>query len=133
MEATINFIGIVHSPLKSLEDCPKQENEQAPEAIIEIYPKFLDGIKNIEAGSEMILLTWFHLSDRSELVCHPRDNPSAPLRGVFSTRSSNRPNPIGMHLVKILSVEENGFIKISNLEALDQTPVIDIKPVLKYI
>jgi tRNA-Thr(GGU) m(6)t(6)A37 methyltransferase TsaA len=130
METTVKFIGVIHSELKKLEDCPKQESEEAPEATIEIYPDFLDGIRDIRKGSELILFTWFHLSDRNELLSHPRDNPKAPLRGVFSTRSPNRPNPIGMHIVKILNVGTDGFIKVSNLEALDQTPVIDIKPII---
>jgi tRNA-Thr(GGU) m(6)t(6)A37 methyltransferase TsaA len=130
MEAKIQFIGSIHSELKSLEDCPKQESEEAPSATIEIYSAYLDGIKDLRAGSKIILFTWFHQADRNELICHPRDNRNAPLKGVFSTRSPNRPNPIGMHVVEILEIVNGDSIRVSNLEALDRTPIIDIKPVI---
>lgn len=129
MESTLRFIGKVHSNLKRLEDCPRQEAEGAPEAALEIFPEFLEGIKNIKKGSVLVLLTWFHKSDRNEIKTRPRNDPNAPLTGVFSTRSPNRPNPIGLHLVKVLSVDNN-LIKVAALEALDQTPLIDIKPQL---
>jgi tRNA-Thr(GGU) m(6)t(6)A37 methyltransferase TsaA len=127
MEKELKFIGKVQSSLKNLEDCPRQENEDAPEAEIMIYPEFAEGIKDLKAGSEVILFTWFHKSDRSVLSTHPRNDTSLPLTGVFSTRSPDRPNPIGIHLVKVLS-NKGGVIKVDALEALDQTPVIDIKP-----
>ncbi len=129
MEPAIKFIGKIHSELKRIEDCPLQENEQAPEAAIIIFPEFVEGMKDIIAGQEILLLTWLHIADRSVITCRPRNNPDAPLTGVFSTRSPDRPNPIGIHSVKVLSIED-GLMKISRLEALDQTPVIDIKPVL---
>src|SRR4026208_2044114 len=125
--STIKFIGKIHSTLKKVEDCPLQENEEAPEATIEIYPEFLEGIKDIKPGSEILLLTWLHQADRSVIKCFPRRNYNAPEIGVFSTRSPDRPNPIGIHSVKVLSVENN-LIKVSALEVLDQTPLLDIKP-----
>ncbi|MBI1768258.1 MAG: tRNA (N6-threonylcarbamoyladenosine(37)-N6)-methyltransferase TrmO [Bacteroidetes bacterium] len=128
MEPTLKFIGKVHSDLKRLEDCPLQENELAPEASIEIFSEFAEGIKNVKKGSELLLFTWLHKSDRTEIKTKPRNNPEAPLTGVFSTRSPNRPNPIGIHEVKVLSISKEGMIKISGLEVLDQTPLIDIKP-----
>ena len=107
-----------------------RESEQAPEATIVIFPEFMEGIKDIVAGQEILLLTWLHIADRAVIKCRPRNNPDAAVTGVFSTRSPDRPNPIGIHSVKVLSIE-NGLMKISGLEVLDQTPVIDIKPVLK--
>ena len=128
-EQILNIIGEIHSTLKKKEDCPLQENENAPEATIEIYPEYLEGIKNINPGSDIVLLTWFHQADRSVIKGVTRNNYDSPKVGVFSTRSPDRPNPIGIHSVKVLAVENN-FIKVSALEVLDQTPLIDIKPVI---
>jgi tRNA-Thr(GGU) m(6)t(6)A37 methyltransferase TsaA len=130
MEPVIKIIGRINSPLKSIEACPLQENEQAPGATLTIFPEFMEGIQHITAGSEMVLLTWLHKADRSVIKCVPRNNYTAPLIGVFSTRSPDRPNPIGIHIVKVISVND-GVIKVSGLEVLDQTPLIDIKPALK--
>ena len=129
MEQTLKIIGKIHSELKRVEDCPLQENENAPEAIVEIFTEFLEGIKNINPGSKILLLTWLHQADRSVIKCVPRNNYDSPMIGVFSTRSPDRPNPIGIHSVKILSIENNR-LKVSALEVLDQTPLIDIKPEL---
>ena len=126
---SLKFIGKIHSPLKTLEDCPLQENESAPEAEIIIFPEFIEGTGDIVAGSEILLLTWLHMADRSVLKCYPRNNYTSPFIGVFSTRSPNRPNPIGIHFVKVLSISDDGLIKVSGLEVIDQTPLIDIKPV----
>jgi tRNA-Thr(GGU) m(6)t(6)A37 methyltransferase TsaA len=130
MSATLKFIGKIHSSLKSLEDCPLQESENAPEAEILFFPEFEEGIKDIAVGSEVLLLTWLHAADRSVIKCFPRNNREAPVIGVFSTRSPDRPNPIGMHTAKVLSIS-NGSIRVSALEVLDQTPLLDIKPVWK--
>jgi tRNA-Thr(GGU) m(6)t(6)A37 methyltransferase TsaA len=128
MDQTLQLIGKIHSPLKTIEDCPLQENENAPEATIIIFPEFSEGISDIKAGSEIVLLTWLHMADRTVIKCKPRNNNEAPLTGVFSTRSPDRPNPIGAHVVKVLSIAGNQ-IKISGLEVVDQTPLLDIKPV----
>jgi tRNA-Thr(GGU) m(6)t(6)A37 methyltransferase TsaA len=130
MEQAIRFIGKINSALKSIEECPLQENENAPDAEIIIFPEFMDGIQNIRVGSEVLLLTWLHMADRSVIKCIPRRNYESPPIGVFSTRSPDRPNPIGIHAVKVLSISKNGSIKVSALEVLDQTPLIDIKPLL---
>ena len=123
----VEAIGKVHSPLKKREDCPRQGFEDAPEAEIEIFPAFLEGLDGLEAGRELLVLTWLHLADRSVLKVHPRGNPGAPLKGVFATRSPARPNPIGLHRVTLLG-REGGRLRVAPLEALDGTPVIDIKP-----
>lgn len=130
MTPTLHFIGTIHSPIKNIEDCPLQENENAPEVEITIFPAFTEGIKDIHEGSEVLLLTWLHKADRNVIKCFPRNNREAPVIGIFSTRSPDRPNPIGIHLAKVLSVSKNS-LKVSALEVVDQTPLIDIKPVLK--
>jgi tRNA-Thr(GGU) m(6)t(6)A37 methyltransferase TsaA len=131
MDQTVKIIGIVHSTLKSVEDCPLQESENAPGAEIEIFPEFIEGTKDLEVGEEILLLTWLHKADRTVIKCIPRRNYDSPPLGVFSTRSPDRPNPIGIHQAKILSKSADGRLKVSRLEVIDQTPLIDIKPVLK--
>ena len=130
MLANLQFIGVIHSPLKNIEDCPLQEKEDAPAATIEVYPEFVAAAGNLEPGNEIWLLTWLHMADRNTLTCVPRRDYGSPQLGVFSTRSPDRPNPIGLHRVKIVDVSKNGVITVASLEALDQTPVIDIKPVI---
>ena len=125
----VQAIGTVHSSLKRTEDCPRQGFEDAPEAEIEIFPAFLEGLDGLEAGRELLVLTWLHLADRSVLKVHPRGNPGAPLKGVFATRSPARPNPIGLHRVTLLG-REGGRLRVAPLEALHGTPVADIKPVI---
>jgi tRNA-Thr(GGU) m(6)t(6)A37 methyltransferase TsaA len=127
----LNPVGVIHSSLKTLDDCPLQGNEGAPEATIEVYPPFTDGLDGMEVGNELIILTWFHESDRSVVKCYPRKQIDAPHVGVFTTRSPERPNPIGLHRVKITGVGKDGSLKVKPLEALDGTPVIDIKPVIQ--
>lgn len=122
------FIGTIRSPLKNLHDCPRQENEGAPEATIEIFGGFIEGMEDIKEGDEIILFTWLDKADRSVLKTRPRNNNHLPLTGVFSTRSPDRPNPIGIHFVKVTSRLTGNSFKVSNLEVLDETPLIDIKP-----
>lgn len=128
MEAILNFIGKVHSTLINIDECPLQENEHSPIATLEVYPQYLEGIKDIKEGSEILLLTWLHAADRNVTKCRPRNNKEGEFVGVFSTRSPDRPNPIGIHFVKVEFIMEDRFIKISGLEVLDQTPLVDIKP-----
>jgi tRNA-Thr(GGU) m(6)t(6)A37 methyltransferase TsaA len=123
-------IGWVRSILKQREECPHQGWEGAPEAWLEIAPEFLDGLDGILPGRELIVLTWFHLAQREVLKVHPRGNPARPLRGVFSTRSPDRPNPIGLHRVAVIEIADGCRVRVKPLEALDGTPVIDLKPVL---
>lgn len=125
---TFNPIGVVHSALTTREAAPKQGYEGAPEAWVEILPAFTEGIEGIAAGDEIILITWFHLAHRDRLRVHPRGDPTRPLTGVWATRSPDRPNPIGLHRVTVLEIAGNR-LKVGPLEAIDGTPVIDIKPV----
>lgn len=128
MEQTIKFIGKIHSDLKKIEDCPLQENENAPAACLEIFPAYTEGIKNIVEGNKLVILTWLHLANREILKCHQRNEFGSEKFGVFSTRSPDRPNPIGLHTVTVISIVNERMIKIMPIEVLDNTPVIDIKP-----
>lgn len=123
-------IGVVRSRLTARAEAPRQGSEGAPEAWVEIDPTFADALVGIAAGDEVLLLTWLHLSDRDVLKVHPRGDPEHPLAGVFATRSPDRPNPIGLHRVRVLEVAAPARLRVWPLEALDGTPVIDIKPVL---
>jgi tRNA-Thr(GGU) m(6)t(6)A37 methyltransferase TsaA len=129
MDQAIRYIGIVCSPLKNITDCPLQERENAPEATLNIFPEFKKGILDIKEGTELIIFSWLHFADRTILETKPRNEEHAKLTGVFSTRSPDRPNPIGMHVAKVISID-GCIIRLSQLEVLDGTPVIDIKPVI---
>lgn len=132
MSMVIN-IGVVHSRLKDLADCPLQEHEGAPEAFVELYGDYKDGLDGKVVGAELIILTWLHVADRNTLKCYMRDNPEGEITGVFNTRSPSRPNPIGMHVVKVLEIVNGSTLRVYPLEVLDSTPVVDIKPVLKAL
>lgn len=126
---TIEPIGFVRSELTSLEAAPMQAGEGAPEAWLELTPLVAQGIMGIKAGDELIVLTWLHLAERNVLQVHPRGNPSRPLSGVFATRSPDRPNPVGLHRVTVLEVTAQK-LQVAPLEAIDGTPIVDIKSVL---
>ena len=122
----------VESPLTQLAQAPNQGSQGAPPAWLAVEPDMAEAIRDLRAGEQVLVLTWLDRARRDELACVPGDNPASPPLGVFSTRSPNRPNPIGVHRVEILAVE--GLrIQVSELEALDRTPVIDIKPVLDLV
>jgi tRNA-Thr(GGU) m(6)t(6)A37 methyltransferase TsaA len=122
-------IGVVRSALTQREHAPRQGNEGAPDAWIDITANLAAGLDGLAVGQAIIIITWFHQSHRDILVLHPRDDPNLPLTGVFATRSPDRPNPIGLHRVTILEIAGLS-LKVAPLEAIDGTPVVDIKPVL---
>jgi tRNA-Thr(GGU) m(6)t(6)A37 methyltransferase TsaA len=122
-------IGRVESPLVDPVTAPKQGHEGAPDAWLVFEPAVQEGLRDLTVGDEVLVLTWLHLARRDVLAVHPRDDPATPERGVFSTRSADRPNPIGLHRVEIVAVD-GGRIRVRNLEAVDGTPIVDIKPVL---
>jgi len=126
----VNVIGVIQSALKSLEDCPLQGTEGAPEALVHVSAEFQAGLVGIGVGHELMLLTWLHRGDRSVLQCRRRNETTTPKVGVFTTRSPDRPNPIGLHQVKVLELKANGILRVAPLEALDGTPILDIKPIL---
>ena len=125
----IEPIGFIRSELTSREAAFLQGNEGAPEAWLELTAAVVQGLAGIKAGDELIVLTWLHLAQRDVLQVHPRGNLATPLTGVFATRSPDRPNPVGLHRVRVLEVETSR-LKVTPMEAIDGTPVIDLKPVL---
>lgn len=122
-------IGRVESSLADPALAPKQGPEGSPDAWLVLHPGVVEGFADVASGDRLIVLTWLHRARRDVLRVHPRDDPAAPLRGVFATRSADRPNPVGLHLVEVLAVEGHR-IRVRDLEAVDGTPVIDVKPVL---
>ena len=128
-EPLLRPIGRVSSALVDPATAPKQGDEGAPDAWLEFVPEVADGLRDLAAGDRVLLLTWLDRADRATLVVHPRDDLTRPPTGVFATRSADRPNPIGLHLVDIVAVEGLRVL-VRNLEALDATPILDVKPVL---
>jgi tRNA-Thr(GGU) m(6)t(6)A37 methyltransferase TsaA len=122
-------IGVVRSPLTDLAAAPRQGDEGAPDAVVVIDAAFADAARDLQAGDRIMVVTWLHLADRAILAVHPRDDASRPMTGVFATRSSDRPNPLGLHEVEILAVDGPN-LHVRSLEAIDGTPVVDIKPTL---
>ena len=126
MDAELKIIGFINSDFKERKETPKQGTEGGIEAVIQIKKEFSEAMDGLKPGMKIELLTWLHEADRSYLKVHPRGIKSNPKRGVFSTRSPDRPNPIGIHPVTISSI--NGLeIKVHPLEAIDGTPLLDIK------
>ena len=122
-------IGRVESELTDRASAPKQGREGAPDAWLVFESSVLQGLDGLEPGDEVIVLTWLHRAQRDVLRVHPRDDPANPLTGVFTTRSADRPNPIGLHPVEVESIE-GARVRVRNLEAIDGTPIVDVKPVL---
>ena len=122
----------VESALTDLAEAPRQGDEGAPEAAIRFAPEVADALRDLRAGDQVVVLTWLHLADRGVLAVHPRGDATRPLTGVFSTRSPDRPNPIGLHQVTIVAVDDLR-VRVSGLEAIDGTPILDVKPVLAGI
>lgn len=123
-------VGVVRSPLRNLGECPKQGFEGAPDAWLEIDAAFADALDGLTVGREVLILTWLHEGRRDTLKVHPRGNPDEPLRGVFVTRSPDRPNPVGLHRVEVVEFQKPNLVRVRPLEVLDGTPLIDIKPVM---
>jgi tRNA-Thr(GGU) m(6)t(6)A37 methyltransferase TsaA len=122
-------IGRVESPLTDRGAAPKQGDEGAPEADLVFAEAVSVGLRSLEARQEVIVLTWLDQADREVLAVHPRDDLSRPEQGVFSTRSADRPNPIGLHRVRILAID-GARLRVRDMEAIDGTPILDLKPVL---
>jgi tRNA-Thr(GGU) m(6)t(6)A37 methyltransferase TsaA len=122
-------IGWIQSELKRKEDAPRFYTEGAPNARLELDARFWDAMDGIKVGDDIVVITWLHLANRQTLKVHPRGDLTRPLRGVFSTRSPNRPNPLGLHRAKVLAIDQN-VVSIGPIEAIDGTPVVDIKCVV---
>ena len=123
------MVGRVESALTDPASAPKQGHEGAPEATLVFTPAVLDALEGIRPGDRVIVLTWLDRADRDVLRVHPRDDVTNPMRGVFGTRSADRPNPIGLHEVEVLSIDGER-VRVTDMEAVDGTPIVDLKPVL---
>jgi tRNA-Thr(GGU) m(6)t(6)A37 methyltransferase TsaA len=128
-EYELRPIGRVESPLVDLGDAPAQADEGAPEVWLVLDQQVRTAMRDLQVGDEVTVLTWLHRADRGVLEVHPRGDPARPLQGVFSTRSPDRPNPVGLHEVRIVAIDDTR-IRVRSLEAIDGTPILDIKPVL---
>jgi tRNA-Thr(GGU) m(6)t(6)A37 methyltransferase TsaA len=125
----LKVIGRVESPLTELDAAPRQADEGAPEAVLVFGPEVLEGLRSLRPGQQVLLLTWLDRARRDVLSVHPRGDTARPEEGVFSTRSPHRPNPIGLHRVEISSID--GLrVRVGALEAIDGTPILDVKPLL---
>lgn len=122
-------IGFIRSIISKREDAPLFYDEDAPGAVLELLPEFLQGLHRLKDGDEIIIVTWLHQGDRDTLQVHPRGDSANPLTGVFLTRSPDRPNPLGLHRAKVLKINST-HLHINALEAIDGTPVVDIKPLV---
>lgn len=127
--AHLRPIGVIRSGLKERSKAPKQGSEGAPDAWLEVHPFAVQALNGLAVGDQIMVLTWLHQARREVLKVHPRSDPSRRLTGVFATRSPDRPNPIGLHQVTVRKIS-NKRLRIGPMEAIDGTPVIDIKPVL---
>lgn len=130
VQSRLRPIGVIRSALESRRDAPKQGSEGAPDAWLDVEPWAADALHGLAAGDEIIVITWLHRARRDVLKVHPRSDPRNPLTGVFATRSPDRPNPLGLHPVVVHAIDGHR-LRIGPIEAIDGTPVVDIKPVLK--
>jgi tRNA-Thr(GGU) m(6)t(6)A37 methyltransferase TsaA len=128
---TLRPIGRVESELTDPDSAPKQADEGAPEACLVFDAGVLPALDGIAAGDRIVVLTWLDRADRDVLAVHPRDDPTRPLTGVFATRSSHRPNPIGLHEVEVVAIEGDR-VRVAALEAVDGTPIVDLKPIYRF-
>jgi tRNA-Thr(GGU) m(6)t(6)A37 methyltransferase TsaA len=126
---SLQAIGIIRSALRTTSEAPKQGSEGAPDAWLEVEPAFADALFGIGSGDELVIITWFDRADRDVLQVRPRKNPANPLTGVFATRSPARPNPLGLHRVTVREISGTR-LRVGPIEAIDGTPVVDIKPVI---
>jgi tRNA-Thr(GGU) m(6)t(6)A37 methyltransferase TsaA len=128
-DALLRPIGVISSELKARSEAPKQGSEGAPDAWLEVHAWAAEALHGIAVGDELVVITWFHQSRREVLKVHPRSDPRNPLTGVFATRSPDRPNPLGLHPVVVRAIDGTR-LRIGPIEAIDGTPVVDIKPAL---
>lgn len=130
VEYVLRGIGVVRSALTDRKGAPRQGYEGAPDAAIDVHPEFQRGLDGVKVGDDVLVLTWLHEGQRDVLEVRPRKDPRNPLTGVFATRSPDRPNPIGLHRVTVTRID-GARLEVRPLEAIDGTPVVDIKPVLE--
>jgi tRNA-Thr(GGU) m(6)t(6)A37 methyltransferase TsaA len=127
VEPLLRPIGLIRSTLEDRRDAPRQGSEGAPDAWIEIEGWAAEALRGLAVGDQLIVITWLHQADREVLQVHPRDDPGTPLTGVFATRSPDRPNPLGLYPVTVHAIEGTR-LRVGPIEAIDGTPVVDVKP-----
>jgi tRNA-Thr(GGU) m(6)t(6)A37 methyltransferase TsaA len=127
--ATLRSVGTIQSSLRARSEAPRQGSEGAPDAWLEVHPWAAEALHGLAVGDEILVITWLHEARRDVLQVHPRSDPRNPLTGVFATRSPDRPNPLGLHPVTVRAIEGTR-LRIGPIEAIDGTPVVDLKPVL---
>lgn len=130
MEFSVKVIGYVESPLKTRDEAPKQGEEGSPPAVLVFDRSVKEALSSIRPGDRLLVFTWLDRADRTIQRVHPRNDRTQPLHGVFSTRSPDRPNPIGLHRVTVVSILDPLRFQVSDLEALDRTPIVDVKTTL---
>jgi tRNA-Thr(GGU) m(6)t(6)A37 methyltransferase TsaA len=130
IDLVLRPIGWVESPLVDPAAAPCQGDEGSPDCWLVLDPDVRPALEGLRPGAEIVVITWLHLADRNVRQVHPRGDPNRPVQGVFATRSPDRPNPLGMHVVTILAIE-GPRIRVRDMEAIDRTPIVDIKPVLE--
>jgi len=131
MTIDLTPIGVVRSTLRDRRDAPNQAFEGAPAATLVIDPAFAEALDRVTSGTELIVVTWLHEADRAVLKVHPMGDESLPLTGVFATRSPHRPNPVGLHRVTVIGIDPPTSVRVDALEAIDGTPIIDLKVAMK--
>jgi tRNA-Thr(GGU) m(6)t(6)A37 methyltransferase TsaA len=127
---SLHPVGQIRSALRAIGEAPRQGSEGAPDAWLEVDPAYAAALLGLAAGDQIIVVTWLHRADREALQVHPRGDPEIPLAGVFATRSPDRPNPLGLHRVTVRKISGTR-LRIGPIEAIDGTPVVDLKPVLE--
>ena len=127
--AQLRPIGVIHSTIKSRTEAPRQGTEGAPDVWLEVHRFAAEAMDGLSVGDEIIVVTWLHRANRDVMKVHPRSDPRRQLTGVFATRSPDRPNPLGLHPVTVRRIVKNR-LRVGPIEAIDGTPVVDIKPVL---
>jgi tRNA-Thr(GGU) m(6)t(6)A37 methyltransferase TsaA len=133
VDATLRPIGVIRSDLKTRDEAPRQGDEGAPDAWLEVAPWAAAAVDGLQIDDQIIVIAWFHRADRTVLQVHPRGEPKNPLTGVFATRSPDRPNPLGLHTVTVRAIEDSAQgprLRVGPIETIDGTPIVDIKPVL---
>jgi len=123
----VHPIGVVRSALRSRKNAPRSAADGAPEAVLDLEERFADALEGVQAGMELIVVSWLHHGVRDVLQVHPGRDEARPLTGVFATRSPDRPNPIGIHRVTVTAIEPPASVHVAALEAIDGTPVLDLK------
>ena len=130
MSFVVEPVGVVRSPLRRRKNAPRRPSDGAPEAVLEIEERFAAALEGVRVGMDLVAVTWLHQAVRDVLQVHRRRDETLPLTGVFATRSPDRPNPIGIHRVTVIAIDPPARVRVAALEAIDGTPILDLKVAL---